>query len=586
MYNKKVIIILIITAILLYNSAPAYSQVPTQSDVDKVTTEADRPVREEAEEKLKVIPKEPPEIEKEEEEVEEIEGVKFFIKKINLVGVESISIEELKPTLEKYENREITFDELKLLTKRIEREYLKKGIIAACFIPPQDIKEGVVILQVVEARMGKLEVKDHKYFYKDRIAYYWELKPGETLRYDKISRSLQFINKNPDRKAKAALRAGKKPGTTDVLVSVDTTYPLHTTFSIDGEGAASTGTWRKNAGFRYNNFLGLDDTLITGYLWGSHFGGIYGYHTVPITNVGTSLMYGYSYTKSNPRGDFRYFDIDVRTKSASVFVYQDLYKKDEYLGDIYFGLDAKNKRLTMRNVGVVNRDRLRIIRTGANFVFREFDNVTYVKPKLSQGIDFLGGRRRDRLSTRNAKNTFTKWNMEIRHSKILPYNLKLGLKLNGQLTATKLASQEQFSLGGIKSVRGYPTGHYLADNAFQTNIELLSSAFFIPKEIKLPYAANPLKDDVTGLLFFDYGNGFRRQRNKWSEHKHVNVASVGTGLRIKLFNQVFLRLEWGFPIWDNPASGSNHGRLHFSLDFEDRIPKEIERINEILRKKI
>ena len=38
-------------------------------------------------------------------------------------------------------------------------------------IPPQDIKEAIVVLQVIEARMGQLEIEDHKYFDKDRIAY-------------------------------------------------------------------------------------------------------------------------------------------------------------------------------------------------------------------------------------------------------------------------------------------------------------------------------------------------------------------------------------------------------------------------------
>jgi len=530
------------------------------------------------EEKLAPPPKFPPEIKKEEKE--KPEEVKFFLRKIKLVGCESILAKEFRPIVEKYENREVSLEELNILAKEIEREYLRKGIVAACFIPPQEIKEGIIILQVIEAKMGDLEIQDHKYFRKERITYYWKLLPGEVLSYDKISQSLQLMNKNPDREVKAVLYAGKKPKTTDVLLNVDTNFPLHLIYSFDNEGITYTGKYRYGWGLKHNNLLGLDDTLLSGYTFGKHFSGIYSYHTLPLTNFGTSLLYGVSLSKSFPKNEYEPYAIDSRAKNWSFFLYQDIFKKDQYLGNVYFGLDVKDKTIKM-NTGTHTRDRLRILRLGGDFLKRGFGSTTRIRPEISQGINLFGARR-SHLSSRGSENTFSKINLGIQHKRALPLDLQASLKLNGQLAFKKLAPQEEFPLGGIDSVRGYPSQDFLADNALQTNLELLIPAFFIPKRIKIPYAPRPLKDDITALVFFDYGWGERKKAES-ALISRPELKSVGAGLRIKLFDQALLRLEWGFPLGESTITEKGKSRFHFSLNFEDKFPQELERIKKLIK---
>ena len=547
-----------------------------QPNIEKVIREADRPVREEVEEKLRVPPKKKPEI-KEEKEAEIPEGPTFFIKKINLVGVESFSPDEFKPLIEEYENKENSLEELNILAKQIEREYLKRGVIAACFIPPQEIKDGIVTLQIVEAKMGELEVQDHKYFNKKRVYYYWAIKPGEVLRYDKLSRSLQLMNKNPDREVKATLHAGKKPQTTDVLLSAKTHLPVHSIFTFDREGSPYTGLNRTGFGIRHNNVLGFDDTLLTGYSYGSDFYGRYIYHTIPVTGFGTSFLYGFSRSIARPKMDYEAFELKSRADNTSFFLYQDLFKKDDYMGEVHFGLDMKDKIVRLRN-RTTNQDVLRILRLGGNFIVRGNRNVTYIIPEFSRGINALWAKPKNFYTSRGAEHTFSKYSLGIKHRLSLPLNLQMGVNLKGQLAGEKLTPQEQFSLGGIDSIRGYPSGDYLADIAFQVNTEFLIPATFLPEELKIAYAPNPLKDDITGVVFFDYGYGQKREATGM-ENMKVNLASMGAGVRIRLFNQGLLRLEWGFPVGGyEPTRGSTGGRFHISLSIEDQMHRELERI--------
>ncbi len=562
------------TIIALSLSLSAYAQ----DFIDESTREVDRPVFEEVEKKLEEPIKALPKAKKEKKPEEIKEDSVFFIKKVNLVGCESFLPEEFKDTIKKYENKELGLKRLNMLTKEIEREYLAKGVVSACFLLPQEIKKGVVTLQVVEAKLGKVNIQPHKYFNNERFDYYWDIGPGDVLRHEQISNSLQLLNQNPDRKVKATLNAGKKPKTTDVYLDVETRLPVHLTASFNKEGVVSTGKKKVGLGLRHNNFLGLDDSILCGSTFGKDFSSIYAYHTIPISNFGTSLLYGGNYNKSYPKKDFADSEIRSHTLNSSIFLYQDLFRKDEYTGEVYFGLDLKDKTTTTKSTGTYNRDRLRILRLGSKFIKKGFGSVTYIKPELSHGIDLFGSRPKHDLSSRDAKSNFTKTNLKINHKRLLPFfNLQTNIKLAGQLSSTKLTPQEQYFLGGMDSVRGYPAGDYLADNALQTNFEVLIPSFFIPKKLKLPYAEKPLRDTTTSLVFFDYGRG-RKRSPKDTENKVVHLSSVGAGLRTQVFNQALLRLEWGFPIANEPFRVGAESRFHFSLDLEDRFPEEIERL--------
>lgn len=564
--------------ILFFSPIIAYPQ----TDVERATRETDRPVRK-IEEKLGRPPEEPAKEKPAEEEAVTEEGEKFFIKKIDLTGCESFSPADFASLTQKYENKELTLADLEALSKEIEQDYLKKGVIAAVFVPPQEIKEGIVKLQVVEARMGKLQIQEHKYFDNKRLSSYWQVREGGILRYDKISASIKMMNKNPDRQVKAALRAGKKPGTTDTILTAKTRFPAHLTSTFDTEGSVTTGKSRIGLGTRHNNFLGLDDSVITGYTFGREFSGRYVYHSLPLGFRGTSLLYGYSSSESTPKKEFTPSEIKSEVRNTSASLHQDLYKKGDYLGEVYFTFETKDKTVK-QNTGTgtpsvpSNRDKLRIFRVGANLSSRGLGTTTSLSPEYSQGIQGLGASPDDNpLASRGTKPSFIKFTLDAAHRRLLPLNMQLNLKAGGQISSRRLAPQEEFSLGGMDSVRGYPYGDYLADTAVFDSAELLMPAFFIPQVIRIPYDKAPLKQQVTPLIFADYGYGERRGALA-SEKKNVNFLGVGGGLRVRFFDQAFIRLEWGFPVADDTITEAARSRFHFSVDLEDKLPEEIERI--------
>ncbi len=554
------------------------------ADVEKATREVDifdKEKKKEIERELTTPPKKPILI-KPEEPVAVKEGQKFFIKKINLVGCESVSLGIFTSFIQKYENKEVSLAQLEVLAKQIEREYLRQGIISAVFVPPQEVKNDTVMLRVVEAKMGEIDIQKHKYFKKERISYYWIPKPGKVLRYDEISKSVQLMNKNPDRNVKAALRAGKKPGTTNVILTPETSFPIHLTSSYDKEGAVSTGKSRIGIGARHNNFLGFDDILVLGNTFGKDFYGTYLYHTLPVSRQGASFTYGYSHSKSEPKKEYTVQEIKSEAKTISLSLRQDLYKKDEYRGDVSFGFDAKDK-VTKVKSDTSTRDRLRVIHARGNFIQRGLGSSTTISPEFSQGINAFGASSASNpLASRHAKPTFSKLGLGLQYKKSLPLTLQASFKFDSQFSSTKLMPQEQFSLGGIDSVRGYPSGDFSADNAATGSAELLiPGSTFIPASWRLPYAENALQDQITSLVFVDYGYGWKRGALP-AEKYSANLIGVGAGIRGNFFNQALVRLEWGFPVGDYTTNESGRSRFHFSVDFQEKLPEEIERIRQIV----
>jgi tetratricopeptide (TPR) repeat protein len=212
--------------------------------------------------------------------------------------------------------------------------------------------------------------------------------------------------------------------------------------------------------------------------------------------------------------------------------------------------------------------------------------VTYISPEFSEGVNGFGAKSRTALSSRVAQNTFSKFNFGARHTTVWPLDLQTNINFKSQLADKKLMPQEQFDLGGIDSVRGYTWGDFQGDNGVQANLEIIIPAYIIPKNMTIPYlCGKPLRDYFSGLVFFDYGYAEKRGlREDQGEKDNAQLMGVGAGIRVRLLNQGLIRMEWGIPVGDKPITegAATKGRFHFSIDLEDHMPEEIERIQKTL----
>jgi hemolysin activation/secretion protein len=129
-------------------------------------------------------------------------------------------------------------------------------------VPPQDITDGLVKFVVTVSRLDdKVEVVGARHFSPRLYQAAIRLQPGEPLNRSQLNADIDWINRNPFRAARASVKAGAEPGTSQVLLQVNERLPWRFFTGSDNTGTESTKVERFYAGVNWGNAWGLGHQL-------------------------------------------------------------------------------------------------------------------------------------------------------------------------------------------------------------------------------------------------------------------------------------------------------------------------------------
>jgi hemolysin activation/secretion protein len=130
------------------------------------------------------------------------------------------------------------------------------------------------------------------------------------------------------------------------------------------------------------------------------------------------------------------------------------------------------------------------------------------------------------------------------------------VRANAQLSDEPLLALEQFSLGGVQSVRGYRENQLLRDNGIFGSVEL-----------RVPVWMRADKTPIVSIApFFDIGTGWNTVSDN-ADDASETIASAGLGVLVNVNKHVQASLYWGHPFTDLVAtreSLQDYG-LHLSI---------------------
>ncbi len=94
----------------------------------------------------------------------------------------------------------------------LEKAYRSGGFnMVAVVLPEQEMQNGVIRLNVIEYRIGKIAVQGNRFFGEQNILRSLPaLLPGKTPNVDDLSRSLKLANENPAKKTDLNSRAAMR----------------------------------------------------------------------------------------------------------------------------------------------------------------------------------------------------------------------------------------------------------------------------------------------------------------------------------------------------------------------------------------
>ena len=128
-------------------------------------------------------------------------------------------------------------------------------------IPPQKVRGGVVVLQVLEGTVARLRITGSRYYSPEQVRKAApSLAEGRVIDFNDVTRDIVALNQLPTGRF-PSLRAGTEPGTADVDLTVKDKLPLHGSVELNNRYSPDTTELRLNGSVSYNNLWRLGHSI-------------------------------------------------------------------------------------------------------------------------------------------------------------------------------------------------------------------------------------------------------------------------------------------------------------------------------------
>lgn len=568
-WNRRLVIVFLLSVlgmIATMTAAPLFAQVaPPIFDPTLRSGEPPTPLKKEFRPppippSSPVLPPVPP-TQPEDGAQQQLGQIQVFVKSIVVTGNTAFSNEEIAAVAKPYENRTLTTEDLERLRLALTFLYVNNGYITSgAVIPDQDVKDGVIQLQIIEGALSRINVEGTNWFRKGYISDRLALGAGPPLRMEPLQTRLQFLQQDPRvEQINAELRPGDQRGESQLNVNVKERSPWKMWLEFSNYQTPVVGAERGLMTVAHQNVTGHGDPLSITY------GGSRGVH--PIIDVSYTLplnQYDTTFTASYRRNDFvvvsdqfRFLDLSSESEIIGFTLRHPLYRtlSDEFSvaitgerlhNKITSALDSIGGTPLLipgaSDTGVSSVSALRFIQ---EYVHRTPTSVIAARSRFSVGLDVLN-------ATTNAGDLpdgrFFSWLGQLQGVRRFDdwWGMQLLGQMNLQITNDRLFPLEQIPLGGRFSVRGYRENTLIRDNGFLFSVE---SRFPL-----LRYASGePL------LQFAQFVDVGRAWEAKGDTPDPQTLASIGLGLRWAVLPKDRARFElyWGVPLNHVPHPSGN-----------------------------
>jgi hemolysin activation/secretion protein len=433
------------------------------------------------------------------------------------------------------------------ICKVIDQNYAEKGFfLARSYPPPQEIRDGVLVIKILEGRIGNIRVEGNRHYTSEFILRYFKPFCQLPMHYDRLLKALLLLNEFSDLSVGVLFEKGEEVGTADLIIRVDDDLPNHMYINENNYGRDLTTSTQLGGRIDIGNFLIQGDTFSVAEVFGFPFNALYFtdvIYNVPVNARGTFLEFSYLYSKFKIQ-ELEELDLKGQSAIATIKFLQALKRTKTLAIDFFAYFDYKQ----IRNYELHHRiafDKLRVVSAGVSVDhFNSIQGRDYLNVQFSAGIpDFLGGMKAvtNESSRIGGGGRFVQFNLDYDHLQRLFRDFILYFHVSGQWSPSKLTLPQQIFIGGSNTVRGYPMSVALGDSGYYANWELRFPVPFLAD--RRFFKTNKIWRDVVQVVgFFDTGATFY---NKGSD---TYISGAGVGVRVFGPFSLSLSLDVGYPL--------------------------------------
>ncbi|MDJ0519407.1 MAG: ShlB/FhaC/HecB family hemolysin secretion/activation protein [Trichodesmium sp. MO_231.B1] len=477
---------------------------------------------------------------------------KITVTQFAVIGSTVFSPTQLAEVLKPFTDRPISFAELLEAQTTVTQLYFDEGYVTSgAFIPPQTLQDGTVVIEVIEGQVEEIEISGLKRLNSSYISS--RIEPGiqAPLNQNQLFQYLQLLQLNPlIERLSANLTAGTRPGLSRLEVQVEETPAFFAQLSADNLRSPSVGTVRLQSQISHNNLTGFGDRFNVTYYRteGSDTLDELSY-TIPINSKNGTISLRHRRTSSEIIEDpFNELDIDTNSQTYEMSFRQPIYQTPST--EIAIGLtgSVEESQTTLldepfpgsigaEDDGEINISSLRFFQ---EYAFRSIKDVFVARSEFSLGINVFGAT----VNNQAPDGRYFSWRGQAQYLRLLAPETVFLIRSDIQLAPRSLFPQEQFSLGGGLSVRGYRQDALLADNGM-----------FISTEFRFPILRVRNWDAILQLTpFVDFGTVWNSNELELIED---TLSSVGVGLRFQVGTRFSAQLDLGIPLVDIDNNGDS-----------------------------
>ncbi|MBS0627353.1 MAG: ShlB/FhaC/HecB family hemolysin secretion/activation protein [Verrucomicrobia bacterium] len=475
------------------------------------------------------------------------DGKKIFIHQIAIKGNESIATKEIVSWLKDYLDKDLSLREIYEICHVIDHHYAKKGyFLARAYPPPQTIENGELLLEVIEGKLGNIQVIGNKYYSESFIKSYFTSLQNKALRYEDFLHALMLLNENTDLMAGALFEKGEEFGCADLILRVNDARPLHLYLNGNNYGKNLTTNVRAGGRLDWGNVITQGDKISIAEVVGFPVDALYFTdvnYTVPLNRKGTSLEAAYLFSKFKIE-ELTSLHLKGRSDIATLKVNQALIRNRSLSIDLFSYFDYKQ----IQNFVLSHRtsfDKLRVLTVGALLDhFTPSQGRDYLNVQFSAGIpNFLGGLKPvdSESSRKGGGGRFFLLTADYDRIQHLPKDCFLYFHTSGQLSPSRLTLPEQIYIGGIDTVRGFPLAVALGDSGYYVNFEFRIPPPFLAEK-RFFKLNKKWKDIVQFDAFLDQGGVFLQSES------NTFLWGSGAGIRVNGPYNLALSVDVGFPL--------------------------------------
>ncbi len=470
----------------------------------------------------------------------------FDVLEYRILGNTVLETKVIEKAVMPYLGPHRTMKDVETARSELEAAYHRAGYGTVYVdIPEQRVNEGIVRLHVTEGRLNSATITGARYYSEQQIkAAVPAAQQGAVPQLSLLQQQIAVINGvTADRTVVPVLKAGPVPGTVDLSLRVQDDLPLHGSLEFNNQRTADTTPDRLLASLSYGNMFGRFDTLSLQYETSpenaSEVGVYVANYAARLGDSGDQLAAYVLHSNSNIAALGTLAVIGDGTVYGLRWI-SPLTRIPGLLQTLTLGFDYKDYGQNVRETATTGLSTpIRYANLSASYG----EGRTLGPAQLQWSVTANFGPR----SLPNDETLFANKRYQgqanyfyIRSDSSVsftgPGKWQLIAQLDGQWAAEPLISNEQFSVGGAASVRGYLETEALGDYGVRGSLQLLSPPWRLRKLINL-----------SGFLFVDAARVDTLDPLA-SDVPATSLRSVGAGIDVTALTCGSGRLTWAEPL--------------------------------------